>query len=58
MGRHKGAVLGLVMSCGWVAEGLSADFIYGKYREWTADLSAEAQFALFTGTAQRCYRIA
>ena len=39
------------------AAGLTADFIYGKYREWVADLSVAAQHALFIGTAEKFYRL-
>ena len=37
--------------------GLTADFIYGKYREFVADLSAEEQHDLFYGTAATFYRL-
>ena len=38
-------------------QGLTADSIFAKYREWTQDLSAEEQTQLWHGTAAKFYRL-
>ena len=40
-----------------VDNGLTADFIFGKYREWTADLSPEQKQDLWYNTANTFYRL-
>ena len=61
MSEHTAAIIFTPMSLIQVdldpAAGLTADFIYGKYREWVADLSVAAQHALFIGTAEKFYRL-
>lgn len=37
--------------------GLTADLIFGKYREWTADLTAEQKEDLWFNTANTFYRL-
>ena len=45
----------VLSACG--RQGLTADSIFAKYREWTQDLSAEEQTQLWHGTAAKFYRL-